>query len=36
MDSFPAVAESSRHSADTGLHEIDFMGKLEYWEKSHG
>ncbi|KAL2786514.1 hypothetical protein BJX66DRAFT_30547 [Aspergillus keveii] len=34
MDSFPAVAESSRHSSDTGLHEIDFMGKLEYWDKS--
>jgi hypothetical protein len=32
MNSFPAVAESSRHSSGNGLHRIDFIGKLEHWE----
>ncbi|KAL4923035.1 uncharacterized protein BDV17DRAFT_296745 [Aspergillus undulatus] len=32
MDSFPALAESNRHSSGTGLHKIDFIGKLEYWD----
>lgn len=32
VDSFPAVRENVRHSSGTGLHEIDFIGELKYWE----
>ncbi|KAL4959252.1 uncharacterized protein BDV14DRAFT_193929 [Aspergillus stella-maris] len=31
MDNFPDNAETGRHSSGTGLHKIDFKGKLEYW-----
>lgn len=32
MDSYPKYAELPRnHSSGTGLHEIDFVGKLCYW-----
>ncbi|GKZ51957.1 hypothetical protein AbraIFM66951_008550, partial [Aspergillus brasiliensis] len=33
MDSFPKFAElPQNHSSGTGLHEIDFVGSLRYWD----